>query len=129
MSMRISRRKIAKYFVDELMAGKKNVHLQLAAYLIESKRTRELAIIIRDIEYRLALRDQVIADVTSAHELSDATRRQIEKMVRGIKPKAKVYFRNTVDPDVIGGLKVEVMSRVMDSTVKNKLTALKANKV
>ncbi|HRN90552.1 MAG TPA: ATP synthase F1 subunit delta [Candidatus Saccharibacteria bacterium] len=129
MAVRISRRKLAEYFVDELLDGKKDVHQQLAAYLIEAKRVRELTIIVRDIEHNLAMRGHVIADVTSAHELTSATRKQIEAMVRMVKPKASVYLRTAVDPDVIGGVKVEVLARVMDSTVKNKLTMLKANKV
>ncbi|HRN97628.1 MAG TPA: F0F1 ATP synthase subunit delta [Candidatus Saccharibacteria bacterium] len=129
MAIRISRRKLADYFADEFVAGKKDIHLRLAAYLIDTKRTRELAIIVRDIEYNLAMRGQVIADVMSAHELTTATRKQIEALVHTIKPKASVYFRTAVDPTVIGGVKVEALEQVMDSTVKNKLTMLKANKV
>jgi len=55
---RLSRRKIAALYADELLAGHKDVVKKLAAYLIESRRERELDLIVRDIEAALAVQDR-----------------------------------------------------------------------
>lgn len=129
MAMRISRRKLAEYFAEEFMNGEKDVTLRLAAFLIDTKRTHELSIIVRDIEYRLAKRGNVIVDVTSASELDQTTRKHIETLARKVQPKSSVYLRTKVDEAVIGGVKIELLAHVLDTTVRHKLQMLKANKV
>lgn len=129
MAMRISRRKLAEYFVDEFMAGEKDIVLQLAAFLVQSKRTRELPIIIRDIEYRLAKRGDVIVDVTSARPLDKSSEKAIQTLTRKLQPKSSVHLRTRIDPSVIGGIRVEMLARVLDATIQHKLQMLKADKV
>ncbi len=52
MASRLSRRKIAAYAADKLIGGssKKEVLREVAAYLITTRRTRELELLVRDIE-------------------------------------------------------------------------------
>ena len=56
MALRVSRRKIATYAADQLLAGvsKKEVLRSVAAYLVENKRTREQILVVREIEDVLA---------------------------------------------------------------------------
>ena len=80
MATRLSRRKLAEYSADQLLAGKKEAVLQeLAAYLIEKKRVSELELIVRDIEAALLARGTAIADVVTARKLTAETQAQIEK--------------------------------------------------
>jgi F-type H+-transporting ATPase subunit delta len=123
MAVRLSRRKIAAYTADKLINGETpQIALkEVAAYLVETKRTREYELIVRDIEEILAARGHVVADVTSAHELSDATRRAVEELVGA----GSVQLREIIDPTVLGGIRVAVPGKRFDGTIAHKLTALK----
>ena len=50
MAERISRRSLTEYVADRLIAGDVVVIEQLAAYLIETRRTKEVDQNLRDIE-------------------------------------------------------------------------------
>ena len=69
-------------------------------------------------------RGEVKADVTSASPLS---RDQIASLASAIKAKIgkAVTLTEHVDPSLIGGLVVKVGSRMIDSSLKTKLTAMK----
>jgi len=51
MAFRLSRRKIAQYYTTQLLEGAdtKKLSLELAAFLIESRRVNEMKLIVRDI--------------------------------------------------------------------------------
>ena len=68
MPNRLSRRKLAIYIVDKLEKGEQPSQAlkEVAAYLIGSRRTREIDLMVRDVEDELALRGIVVADVMSA---------------------------------------------------------------
>ena len=58
MASRLSRRRLAVYIADGLVSGtpsKATLIEQLAGYLIESRRTKELGLIVRDIEFQFSL--------------------------------------------------------------------------
>jgi F-type H+-transporting ATPase subunit delta len=69
-------------------------------------------------------RGEITADVTSAIPLSDA---QIEELKATMKAKTgKVIKLNlTVDPSILGGLIVKIGSRMVDTSIRSKLNALK----
>ena len=127
MAQRVSRRKLAAYVADRL-GGTETARAALkeaAAYLVETRRTRELGLLVRDIESALAVRGTVIADVTSAHPVSAALRVEIARLV-GVE---KLELRESVDPDVLGGIRVDIPGERYDATVRRKLTALKAKQL
>ena len=127
MSVRIARRRLAHYIVDKLENGV-TIHdalKELAAYLSESRRTREYELIVRDIEEELAARGTVVADVTSAHPLSDSLRREVEKTI-GAK---RVQFREVIDKSVLGGIRIDIPGQRYDGTIRHKLNALKAKQL
>lgn len=130
MATRLSRRKLAEYSADQLLAGKKEAVLQeLAAYLIEKKRVSELELIVRDIEAALLARGTAIADVVTARKLTAETQAQIEKYVASQHPGVTVQLRTRVEPDVLGGAKIGLAGEELDGTIRRKLTTLKASKV
>lgn len=69
-------------------------------------------------------RGEVIAEVTSAAPLSAS---QIASLADTLKGKIgkTVTLQEHVDPSLIGGLIVKVGSRMIDSSLKTKLTAMK----
>lgn len=128
MSERVSRHKIASIIADKIVA-RESVELllkQTAAYLIETNRTREYELLVRDIEDALAHRGTVIADVTSATPLSSEAQAAIKELARHAK---SVLVRETIDPSVIGGVRVELPGERFDNTVKHKIERLRALKV
>lgn len=124
MASRISRRKLAEHAANQIVAGKKvsEVMKQIAAFLIDSRRTRELELIVRDIEAALAHHGIVIADVTSAFPLTDALKDHIKQLVGG----KQLLLRETIDESVLGGLRLSTPERRLDATLKRKIQALKA---
>jgi len=127
MPGRLSRRAVAEYIATELAAGnsKKLLTEQLAAYLIDTKRTKELELIVRDIQFQLAEKGIVQASVVSAFELSSETKKQLEEFVKTKTKATNVSLSNVVDPKVLGGVKITLPGRELDQTVAHQLTVLK----
>jgi F-type H+-transporting ATPase subunit delta len=67
---------------------------------------------------------EVRAEVTVAEELSDAYLREIKSALSAITGKA-VDVDVRVDPAIIGGLVVKLGSRMVDSSLRTKLNAIK----
>lgn len=127
MALRLSRRKLAAYVADKLIAGDKPTAAlkEAAAYLVDTRRTREQELLVRDIEDALATRGTVVADVTSAFPLSSSLKSEIKKLVGG----KTLQFRETVDKDVLGGVRVDVPGKRFDGTIRRKLMQLKAKQL
>lgn len=126
MPGRISRRKLAEYIAEKLVkGGGKKALGELAAFLVDTRRTGEIDLLVRDIEQELAGRGIVVADVTTAHLLSDSLKNDIKQMVGG---KA-LQVRETIDKSVLGGVRVDIPGKRFDGTIRRKLTALKAKQV
>ena len=127
MSGRLSRRAVAAYIATGLTDGKsKEVLLaQLAGYLVESKRTKELDLIVRDIEYNLAERGFVNAAITSAYDLSAETKKVLEAFVKSKTNAKQVSLSSVVDPAILGGIKIATAGRELDQTVAHQLSVLK----
>lgn len=126
MPGRISRHKLAEYVAEKLAKGDgKKALSELAAFLIETRRMDEIDLLVRDIELGLAEHGVVVADVTTAHPLSDSQKSDIKKMVGGNTLKV----RETIDESVLGGVRVDIPGKRFDGTIRRKLTALKAKQV
>lgn len=127
MAVRLSRRKIAAYVADKLVAGTpvNKVLREVAAYLQDSGRTREQELLVRDIEDEMAARGIVVADVASAYPLDDSIKEKIKAMT-GAKT---VQVRQSVDESLLGGIRVDVPGKRFDGTIRHKLNALKAKQL
>lgn len=124
MPTHLSRRKIADYAADQIAAGK-DVIRDLAVLLVADGRTREVELLVRDIEAALSVRGLVIATVTSAHSLGEDIKRAIAELV-GSKD---LKLREKIDNSVIGGLRIDLPGQRLDDTIKHKLAALRAQKI
>ncbi len=82
------------------------------------------AIIKAFIELAAADRGEASADVTSATPLADAQRKSLAETLKA-KIGKTVTLTEHVDPSLIGGLIVKVGSKMIDSSLKTKLTAIK----
>ena len=121
MASRLSRRTLAKFAADELLAGNEQVLDQLAALLVEEQREREADILVRDIEAQLAEAGHEVVRVETAHPLDVSTRRDIEALF----DDKKVYMQEIVKPELIGGLRITTSTQALDQTIARKLETLR----
>jgi len=128
MAARLSRRKIAVFVTNKILAGNHQaleVMRELAAYLVTERRTRELDLIVRDIEAMLADSGVIVADVASARPLSDAMKAEVTAMLGA----TSVQLRESVDEALLGGIRIDTPGKRFDGTIRHKLTALRAKQL
>ena len=128
MAAGFSRRRLAAYVAEQIAAGAEvsAVLRQVAAYLIDTRATRDVDVVAATIEEALAERGIVVAEVTTAHVLSAALQKQLTTEVTA--PVRSVQLRQVVDPSVIGGVKIALPGQHYDGTIQHKLTALAGTK-
>ena len=124
MTMRLSRRKIARYVAGWLAIGDKLIIEELAALIIEERRERDIDLLVCDIEDQLAQSGITIATVETAKPLSEAVRQSVRKLLGG-----DVRLREEVRPELIGGIRIETPTQELDGTISQKIYALKSRKV
>ncbi len=127
-SAKLSRRKLAEYAADQLMENKTSVLEQLAAYLIESGRTKEAELIVRDIQTALLSRGKAVAAVMVARPLSTEAKSDIEQFIKAHYANVQdVELHEEIDESVLGGVRIALPNAVLDATVKTKLESLTVN--
>ena len=75
-------------------------------------------------EFRSLVRDlkqTVLAEVTSAVELTDEQRETVRQKVQQMTDAQSVELTTQVDPDLIGGVIVKVGSKVLDASIRGQL--------
>jgi len=70
-------------------------------------------------------RGEVLADVTSAHPLTDSQLETLRETLRASIAGKSVQLQTRVDPNLLGGLIVKIGSRMVDSSLRTKLSNLK----
>ena len=94
------------------------------ALVTKNARLFVLPEIITAFQEELSKRNgEVTAEVTSARALTKAQTEALEKQLKTVVG-AKVKISTTVDESILGGLVVKVGSRMIDSSLKTKLSKL-----
>lgn len=127
MARTLSRRSVAAFIADELLnkADSRAVCRQLAAYLVDTRRTKEVDLFVRDIVHELSLRGHVAGTVTSAHELSQATKQALEAYAKAATDAQTVHLDEVVDPQVLGGVRLSLPGKELDTTIAHQLLTLR----
>ena len=90
---------------------------------------RRLAVVpeIRAMFEELKLQDEGMVDakISSAYPMDDSQRNQVVNLL-STRFKRKINATVTVDPDLIGGIKVEVGDKVWDASVRGRLQTMAA---
>ncbi|NLN61594.1 MAG: F0F1 ATP synthase subunit delta [Myxococcales bacterium] len=124
-----SRRQLANYVADQLLAGRSAVIDELAAYLVETRRIKEADTLVMSIESALLMRGVLVAEVSSTRPLSDSTRTLIASKLRQAFQTQTLHLRERTDPSLLGGILVRTADHEMDGTLRHALNQLKALKV
>ena len=98
----------------------------LIQLLVHNRRLSVLAEICGLFE-QLKLEDEgkLNANISSAFPMEDAQRSQVVNLLSS-RFKRKINATVTVDPDLIGGIKVEVGDKVWDASVRGRLQTMAA---
>lgn len=115
---------IAKQTLD--LHDTTNLKKAIASYLLEENRVDDLNSIMRDVLSYRAAHGHVEVTVVSAYPISSAVRADVLVAVKQQSPGAASYVINQrIDPDVIGGLRIEFDGHELDLTVQAKLNKFK----
>ena len=129
----VSRRKLAKYAAEQIMAGNDTIMEEIASLLVYEKRQREIELLVRDVESELAEHGEIVASVESARKLDVDTKREIEKYLMSAvdtkSNKSKVTLKESIDPTLIGGFKLRTPTATLAATIAKKLNDLRAKKI
>ena len=67
------------------------------------------------------LNQTVLAEVTSAVELNDEQKEQVRQKVQSITDARSVELESSVDPDLIGGVIIQIGSQILDASIRGQL--------
>lgn len=99
---------------------------EVAAYLLSENRVGELGSLLRDIQQQRADSGVVEVAAVSARPLDDKARRDIEAQVKALYPVAKdVIIDEQLDPEVVGGVRLELANEQLDLSIRSKLNRFK----
>jgi F-type H+-transporting ATPase subunit delta len=106
-------------------AGIKGVAANFLRVVAENRRLFAAREMIRGFNAQVARhKGEVTAEVTVAEQLNDARMNEIRDALKQVTGK-DVQVDVTVDPSIIGGLKVKVGSRMVDASLRTKLNSIK----
>jgi F-type H+-transporting ATPase subunit delta len=95
-------------------------------FVTANRRLFSIGEIIRDFRKLVARwKGEVTAEVTAAEKLSDAHLEAIKSALKSITGEKSVDLHVKIDPAIIGGLMVKLGSRMVDSSLRTKLNAIK----
>ena len=107
-------------------AGAGPLARKLVLLLAQKRRLFALSNVIRAFESLLAKqRGEIAAQVTSARPLSNAEADELKHLLKsrlGREPRLEL----SVDPSLLGGLRLKLGSRMIDSSLRTKLEGLRA---
>ena len=106
-------------------AGIAGLAAQFLKVVAANRRLFAVRQIIRDFRALVAShKGELTADVTVAEQLNDARFAEIKSTLAAVTGK-DVQMNVHIDPSIIGGLIVKLGSRMVDSSLRTKLSAIK----
>ena len=117
--------KRAKTAAVDAVAGEADpLVLNLLRLLVEKNRAGEVAQVAEEFERMAAVEEgELSVELTTAYELSDEEARAIVGQIEQ-RSGRKVDANRTVDPELIGGVVLQVGSRRVDASIRGRLEQL-----
>jgi F-type H+-transporting ATPase subunit delta len=110
--------------VDAVASGGDPLVLNLLRLLVEKNRGGEVAQVADEFERMAAAEEgELSVELTTAYELSDEEARTIVAQIEQ-RSGRKVEAIRTVDPDLIGGVVLQVGSRRVDASIRGRIEQL-----
>lgn len=122
------RHDVARIIAEKTMhvMDKQKLVREVAEFLVEENLTNDLDAIIREIMGYRAEQGHIEAVAISAHELSSDDLKDIHDILKQEYPQGKSFVIDTrIDPNVVGGVKIEMPGELLDLTLSNRLNVFK----
>jgi F-type H+-transporting ATPase subunit delta len=121
-----SRRQLASAILSSKPAERKQRIKQVAAYLVESKKAKQLPLVLKELEY-VAEREysHAAAHVHSVNKIDLATQKRLVARIKQELAVTTVELIEEIDPSLLGGVRVTTAEREIDVSVAGKLHQLK----
>lgn len=116
-----SRMQVATYVADQLRTDRNGALRKAAAWLAGKGRARQAPYLARDVAQVLADRGYVHARVTTARPLGAVGLDHVERFIKNATGARELELELAVEPDLIGGVKIETPGQALDASVKTKL--------
>jgi F-type H+-transporting ATPase subunit delta len=111
--------------LEDLLSGGDELLRNFLLVLVDKGRAGQLEEIAREFERLAAEQEGVVrAELTTAVELSDAEAQKLLKQIEQASGQ-KVEATRSVDPDLIGGMILQVGSQRLDASVRGRLERLR----
>ena len=123
----ISRRRLAQTIVrllHEQSSQQARILRSVAAYLIESKQTKQLELLVQDIARELENEGQLLAEVRSAFGLDAASRNVLVQYLKQATSAKTVTLDESVDPQLLSGMVVRTADKELDTSARRQLQRL-----
>lgn len=122
----MTRKDIARGFVSRYQQVGDAAVKELAALLIENKKTTDVVLLIEEIRAELArVNSHISAVVQSATPLSDDFQKQIMGIIKKMTNAESVSIDNELEPELLGGFVIKAPELEYDASVRGKLAQLK----
>jgi F-type H+-transporting ATPase subunit delta len=110
--------------VDAVASDADPLVLNLLRLLVEKGRSGEVAQVAHEFERMAAAEEgELSVELTTAYELSDEEARAIVAQIEQ-RSGRKVEANRTVDPELIGGMVLQVGSRRVDASIRGRIEQL-----
>ena len=111
--------------LEDVLAGGDELLRNFLLVLVDKGRIGALELIAEEFERLVAEAEGVLsAELTTAIELSDADERRLLKQIEDASGR-KVEATRQVDPELIGGIVLQVGSHRLDASVRGRLDRLR----
>lgn len=126
--MKAPRTRLARLVADKTLknGADKRFNREVAAYLLSEGRTSELDSLLRDVQADWAEAGHVEVTARSARPLSTAVQADIRREVKKVHPSVKkIVINEVIDPEVVGGVRLNLPNRQLDLSIRTKLNVFK----
>jgi len=111
--------------LEDVLSGGDELLRNFLLVLVDKGRTGQLEEIAREFERQVAEHEGIVnAELTTAVELSDEEARDLLKRIEDSTGR-KVEATRKVDPDLIGGIVLQIGSYRLDASVRGRLNRLR----
>lgn len=122
--MRLTRAQVARYMAAQLPEHREEAVGLAAKWLVASGRQRQAQYLADDVAELMARSGYVLARLTVARPLSAAARTAVEGFLRAQTGATELELVVTIDPSILGGIRLETPTAQLDATVRSKLARL-----
>lgn len=120
----MTRMQVAQYVANHLISGRTQAMNEAAAWLVSSGKVRQASYLARDVAGIIARSNYLYVVVTTARQLTPEAKVGIEAYLKQATGATTIELNEVVDPNIIGGVRIETPTAILDGTVHNKLANL-----